>query len=39
VTSKYKVSEDDPKTKGKALRVYRVTDKVVDVRAKLKKGL
>jgi hypothetical protein len=27
------------KTKGKALRVYTVTDKVADVRAKLKKGL
>lgn len=39
VTSKYKVSEDDPKTKGKALRVYTVTDKVADVKAKLKKEL
>jgi predicted ArsR family transcriptional regulator len=38
VTSKYEVSEE-PKTKGKALRVYTVTDKVADVKKKLKKGL
>jgi hypothetical protein len=38
VTSKYEISELD-KSKGKALKVYMVTDKVADVRAKLKKGL
>jgi repressor of nif and glnA expression len=38
VTSKYVISELD-KSKGKALRVYTATDKVADVKAKLKKGL
>jgi len=38
VTSKYEISEQD-KTKGKALRMYTATDKVADVKAKLKKGL
>ena len=38
VTSKYMVSEQD-KMKGKALRMYTATDKVGEVRAKLKKGL
>jgi predicted ArsR family transcriptional regulator len=38
VTSKYGISEE-PRAKGKAIRVYTVTDKVMDVRAKLKKGL
>jgi hypothetical protein len=38
VTSKYKISELN-KSKGKALRVYTVTDKVADVKTKLKKGL
>ncbi len=38
VRSKYEISEL-PKSKGKALRVYTITDKVADVRAKLKKGL
>jgi DNA-binding transcriptional ArsR family regulator len=37
VTSKYEISEE-PKTKGKALRVYTVTDKVAELKAKLKKG-
>jgi hemolysin activation/secretion protein len=37
VTSRYLVSEDQ-NTKGKALRLYTVTDKVTDVTAKLKKG-
>jgi DNA-binding transcriptional ArsR family regulator len=38
VTSKYEISEQE-KTKGKALRVYTVTDKVADVKTNLKKGL
>jgi hypothetical protein len=38
VTSKYLISEQ-AKTKGKALRVYTETDKVAEVKAKLKKGL
>jgi hypothetical protein len=38
VTSKYEIWER-PKTKGKALRVSTVTDKVTDVLAKLQKGL
>jgi DNA-binding transcriptional ArsR family regulator len=37
VTSKYEISEQD-KTKGKALRLYTVTDKVTEVKAKLKKN-
>jgi len=36
VTSKYEISEG-PGAKGKALRVYTVTDKVAEVKAKLKK--
>jgi len=38
VTSRYEISEG-PKAKGKALRVYTTTDKVAEVKAKLKKGL
>jgi hypothetical protein len=38
VTSKYELSEAG-KSKGKALRMYTVTDKVAVVKAKLKKGL
>jgi hypothetical protein len=38
VTSKYEISEG-PRSKGKALRVYTATDKVAEVKAKLKKGL
>ena len=38
VTSKYEISEQD-KTKGKALRVYTLTDKLADVKVKLKKEL
>jgi hypothetical protein len=38
VTSKYKISELD-KSKGKALKVYTVTDKVAEVKATLKKNL
>ncbi len=38
VKSKYVISELD-KSKGKALRVYTATDKVADVKAKLKNGL
>jgi DNA-binding transcriptional ArsR family regulator len=38
VTSRYEISELD-KSRGKALRVYTTTDKVADVKAKLKKGL
>jgi DNA-binding transcriptional ArsR family regulator len=38
VKSKYQISELD-KSKGKALKVYTVTDKVADVKEKLKKGL
>jgi F420-dependent methylenetetrahydromethanopterin dehydrogenase len=38
VTSKYEISEE-PRAKGKAIRVYTMTDKVADVKAKLKKGL
>jgi hypothetical protein len=38
VTSKYEISDQD-KTRGKALRVYTATDKVAEVKAKLKKGL
>ncbi len=38
VTSKYEISEE-PKAKGKAIRLYRVTDKAADVRAKLKKAI
>lgn len=38
VTSKYEISEL-PKSKGKALRVYTVTDKVPEVKAELKKAL
>ncbi len=38
VTSRYEISEG-PRSKGKALRVYTVTDKVAEVKAKLKKGL
>jgi hypothetical protein len=36
--SKYEISEG-PRAKGKALRVYTATDKVAEVKAKLKKGL
>jgi hypothetical protein len=38
VKSKYEISEQQ-KSKGKALRVYTVTDKVTEVKAKRKKGL
>ena len=38
VTSKYEISEE-PRAKGKAIRLYTVTDKVAEVRARLKKGL
>jgi predicted transcriptional regulator len=38
VTSKYVISELD-KSKGKALKVYAVTDKVAEVKATLKKNL
>jgi hypothetical protein len=38
VKSKYEISELQNST-GKALRVYTATDKVADVKAKLKKGL
>jgi predicted transcriptional regulator len=38
VTSRYVISELD-KSKGKALKVYTVTDKAADVRAKLKEEL
>jgi len=38
VTSEYEISEQG-KTKGKALRVYTVTAKVVAVKAKLKQVL
>jgi len=38
VKSKYVISEQ-PKSKGKALKVHTVTDKVTEVKAKLKKGL
>jgi hypothetical protein len=38
VTSKYEISEQQ-KLKGKALKVYTATDKVADVKAKLKKEL
>jgi hypothetical protein len=38
VRSKYVISELD-KSKGKALKVYTVTDKVADVKAALKKNL
>jgi hypothetical protein len=38
VKSRYELSEQ-PNSKGKALRVYTVTDKVADVKAKLKKAL
>ena len=38
VKSKYEISEL-PNSKGKAIRVYTVTDKVAEVKAKLKKGL
>jgi len=37
VTSKYEISEE-PRSKGKALRVYKVSAKVADVKAKLKKA-
>jgi hypothetical protein len=36
--SKYEISEE-PRANGKALRVYTATDKVADVKAKLKKRL
>jgi DNA-binding transcriptional ArsR family regulator len=38
VKSRYAILQSD-EVKGKALRVYTVTDKAADVRAKLKKGL
>jgi len=38
LASNYVISELD-KTKDKAIRVYTVTDKVAEVKAKLKKGL
>ena len=38
VTSKYEISEQ-PKLKGRATRVYTATDKVAEVKAKLKKEL
>ncbi len=38
VKSRYAILQPD-KAKGKVLRVYTATDKVADVRAKLKKGL
>ena len=38
VKSRYAILQPD-KAKGKALRVYTVTDKVADVKAKLKKKL
>jgi DNA-binding transcriptional ArsR family regulator len=38
VTSKYEISEE-PRAKGKAIRLYTVTAKVADVKAKLRKGL
>jgi hypothetical protein len=38
VTSKYEILEG-PRAKGKAIRVYTVTGKVAEVKAKLKKGL
>ena len=38
VTSKYEILEMD-KSKGKALKVYSVTDKAAEVKAKLKKTL
>jgi hypothetical protein len=38
VTSRYEISELD-KSKGKALRVYTVTDKVADVLSELKRQL
>ena len=34
----YAISEG-PRAKGKAIRLYTVTDKVAEVRAKLKKGI
>jgi DNA-binding transcriptional ArsR family regulator len=37
VPSRYEISER-PRSRGKALRVYTVTDKVSEVKAKLKKG-
>ena len=36
VTSKYQISEQ-PKLRGRAIRVYTATDKVAEVKAKLKK--
>jgi DNA-binding transcriptional ArsR family regulator len=38
VTSKYEISEEH-RSKGKAIRLYKATDKVVEVKAKRKKGL
>jgi len=38
VTSKYELSEQ-PNSKGKALRVYTVTEKAAEVKAALKKTL
>jgi len=38
VKSKYELSEQ-PKSKGKAIRVYTATEKAAEVKAKLKKGL
>jgi len=39
VTSKYEISEEPKKAKGKALRMYTATDKVGQVIAELKKAL
>ena len=38
MTSRYEISEE-PRAKGKAIRLYTVTAKVADVKAKLRKGL